>query len=136
MYQTLMFNSIITMYTIFCSVLLFTDVWLWWALFCILYMKQIEYNAGWSKCCVKCWENCNVLEFSEGQLVSIAGLILKPKILHMIFKIGKRASKSETETFGIVARFHRFEDWAPTSVQRLNVCTFPYSTYRKNLHLG
>ena len=27
-----------------------------------------------------------------------------------IHKIGKRAPKSETETFGIVGRFYRFED--------------------------
>ena len=30
--------------------------------------------------------------------------------------IGKRASKSETETFGIVGRFHRFEDWASSGL--------------------
>ena len=46
-------------------------------------------------------------------------------------KIGNLASKSETETFGIVGRFHRFEDWAPTSVQRVNVCTFLNSINRK-----
>ena len=46
-------------------------------------------------------------------------------------KMVKSARKSETETFGIVGRFHRFEDVAPTSVHRVNMCTFLYSTYRK-----
>ena len=52
-----------------------------------------------------------------------------------IHKIDKSASKSETETFGIVGRFHRFEE-NPTSIQQVNVCMFLYSTYRKNFHLG
>ena len=52
-----------------------------------------------------------------------------------IHKIWKSASKSETETFGTVGQFQRFEDWAPTSVQQVNVCTFLYSTEKKKKNL-
>ena len=41
------------------------------------------------------------------------------------------ARKSETETFGIVGRFHKFKDWAPTSVHRVNVYTFPDTQHKK-----
>ena len=55
---------------------------------------------------------------------------IEAKVLYLT-KMVKSARKSETETFGIVGRFHRFEDVAPTSVHWVNVRTSLYSTYRK-----
>ena len=79
-------------------------------------------------------EGCEKLHYQISHLLTAFCFICHQR--SYVHKIEKRAPKSETETFGIVGRFYRFEDWAPTNVQRLNVCTFLYSTYRKNLHLG
>ena len=53
----------------------------------------------------------------------------------LLRKDGQVSPKSETETVRIVGRFHRFEEWAPTSVQRVNVCTFLYSTYTEKTYI-